>query len=146
MDVAVPYDGNMVKPTVYWQQRPTGSYLKTISVAHGPGNLYRTVWLQPSNNGSVADAIYYANDDGTGPTMTGPLACNNPMCKVPFKARNAVPDPTAANRVFATCDGTASNTGHVVRIDDNGTCEVIYDGTQLPTLTYPSRLTIAEAR
>jgi hypothetical protein len=146
MDVAVPYDGAMVKPTVYWQQRPNGNYLQTMSVTHGPGNLRRIVWLQPSNNSSVADAIYYANDDGTGPTMTGPLSCSHPMCKVPFKAHDAAPDPTAANRVFATCDSPTSNLGHVVRIDDSGTCDLIYDGSQLPMLVYPSRLAIAEPR
>jgi hypothetical protein len=146
MDVAPPYDGNMVKPTVYWQQRPTGSYLTRMNVTHGPANLRRTVWLQGSNNGSTDDGIYFANDDGTGPTMTGPLICHNPMCAVPFKAHDAAPDPTAANRVFATCSGSATNTGHVVRIDDNGLCEVIFDGNVLPVLTYPSRLTIAEPR
>jgi hypothetical protein len=78
--------------------------------------------------------------------MTGPLSCKHPSCAVPFKTRSAAPDPTAPGRVFATCDGTMSGLGHIVRIDDSGTCDLIYDGNMLPTQTYPSLLTIAPAR
>ena len=31
-------------------------------------------------------------------------------------------------------------------MDDNAACDVIYDGNNLPMLTYPSLLTIAAAR
>jgi hypothetical protein len=144
MDVAVPYDNMMVKPSPYWQQRPTGNYLSTMETY--AGTVKRIVWVQPSNNSMTADGIYFANDDGTGPTMTGPLMCNNPMCAVPFKTHGAAPDPTADNRVFATCMSPTSNLGHVVRIDDGGNCDVIYDGNNLPMLTYPSLLTIAPPR
>ena len=48
--------------------------------------------------------------------------------------------------VNATCNGTTSNLGHIVRIDDTGTCDVVYDGNNLPMLTYPSLLTIAPPR
>jgi hypothetical protein len=78
--------------------------------------------------------------------MTGPLTCNLAQCKTPFKSSDAVPDPTAANAVFATCDSPTSNLGHVVRIDDSGTCTLIVDGNQLANLTYPRKLAIAEAR
>jgi hypothetical protein len=146
-DVAVPYDDVMVKPTVYWAQKPTGAYLSTIeSVKDAPGGLTRTVWLQHSSSSTQGDAVYYVNDDGTGPALTGPLSCNNPACKSPFKANDAAPDPTSTNAVFATCESPMSNQGHVVRIDDNGVCDLILDGTTLATLTYPSRLAIAPAR
>ncbi len=145
-DVAVPYDGGAVTPTTYWSMRPTGPYLTTINVVRNAvGGLKRVAWLQHNITGT-ADGVYYINDDGTGPVFTGPLTCNLQQCAVPFKAVDAVPDPTAANRVITTCSSTTSNLSHVVRIDDSQTCTLLVDGTTLPTQNYPVALSIAEAR
>jgi hypothetical protein len=146
-DIAIPYDNMMVKGTPYWPTKPSGTDLTRISVVkNAAGGLKRVAWLQHNTGNTLGDNIYYVNDDGTGPTQTGPLVCNNMACKTPFKSNDVAPDPTAANRVFATCDSPTDNLGHVVRLDDSGACDVVLDGNSLPTLTYPSRLAIAEAR
>jgi hypothetical protein len=146
-DVAAPFDGNPVTPTVYFANRPTGNHLSTINVVrNAPGGLKRTVWLQHGNVSLGADAVFYANDDGSGPTFTGPLRCNLAQCSTPFTATDAVPDPTSANAVFATCNSADDNVKHVVRFDDGGNCTLIVDGTKLAANTNPLALAIAEAQ
>jgi hypothetical protein len=147
-DVAVPFDNMPVaKPTVYWAMRPAGNYLTTINVVkHAAGGLIRTAWLQHVSGSSTADGVFFANDDGTGPTFTGPLTCSLAACAQPFKASDAVPDPTSTNAVITTCNSPTSNLSHVVRIDDSGTCTIVVDGNSLPNLSYPVALSIAEAR
>jgi hypothetical protein len=147
-DIPVPYDGKPVKATVYWMNRPNGNYLKTINtVRTSNGGGHRTVWLQYTNSTTINDAVFYTNDDGTGPSFTGPLSCSNPACLQPFKSTDAVADPTTANRVIATCQSASDQyVHHVVTIDDNGTCNILYDGTALPMMTYPVALAIAEAQ
>ena len=72
------------------------------------------------------------------------------MCTSPFKANDAVPDPTKPGRVLATCNaaknGTAlTNVRHVVRID-GAQCDIFIDGTTLRTLTFPAALAVGAAQ
>jgi hypothetical protein len=145
MQTTLPWDGNPVAPGVWYMTRPPGNYPKTLNSYVG-GGLKRAVWAQATTSSTVDDVIYEIDDDGTGPTLHGPLKCADAaICKQPFKTSDAVPDPTMPERVLATCDGLTSNVKHVVRIDAT-TCEQIIDGSKLLTLTYPVALAVGPAR
>jgi hypothetical protein len=140
----IPWDGVAVKPTVWYATRPPGSYPQTLNTLDGA--VKRAVWAQTTTSSTAADVIYEIDDDGTGPQLFGPLSCAlDTLCKQPFRTSDAAPDPTAAHRVIATCDSPTSNQRHVVRIDTAG-CTQLFDGSTLPTLTYPVALAVANAR
>jgi hypothetical protein len=144
MQSAIPWDGNTVQSTVWYATRPPGSYPSTLNTLDGA--LKRAVWAQTTTSTTTADVIYEIDDDGTGPTLYGPLTCSvDTLCKQPFKTSDAAPDPSMPQRVLATCDTATSNQRNVVRIDASG-CTLLVDGSKLPTLTYPEALAVGNAR
>lgn len=149
VEVAVPWDGNAVTPSVYYAQRPPGPSLTTLNTVR-VGNLSRFAWLQSTSSTTSGDIAYEIDDDGTGKKTYGPLTCSNAMCMSPFKANDAVPDPTKPGRVLATCtaakNGTAlNNVRHIVRID-GAQCDILIDGTTLRNLTFPAALAVGPAQ
>jgi hypothetical protein len=144
-DVDVPFAEQDASPIAYWTSSLPGAYSRSIHTLR-IGNMSRTVWLQATDNLTAPNAIYYANDTGSGPSLTGPLSCTLPQCATPFRSIFAVADPTASDRVIATCNSPTSTVGHVVRIDAAGHCTLLVDGSTLPPKTNPSKLAIVDAR
>ncbi|HEY2744477.1 MAG TPA: hypothetical protein VGL86_07635 [Polyangia bacterium] len=150
VEVAVPWDGNTVTPSIYYNQAPPGPEVTTLNTLHA-GTTSRFVWLQSSNSTTMGDIAYEIDDDGTTGMQTfGPLTCANAMCMSPWKANDAAPDPTKPGRVLATCTAAQSgsplsNVRHVVRID-GATCDILVDGTTLRNLTYPAALAVGAAQ
>lgn len=149
VEVDVPWDGNTVTPTTYYGQKPPGPTITTLNAVR-VGNLNRFVWLQSTTSTTTGDIAYEIDDDGSGPQPYGPLTCSNPKCVSPFKANDAVPDPTKPGRVLTTCsaanNGTAlSNVRHVVRID-GAQCDILIDGTTVRNLTFPAALAVGAAQ
>ena len=149
VEVAVPWDGSTVTPSVYYGQAPPGPEVVTLNTLHD-GALSRFVWLQSSSSTTMGDIAYEIDDTGSGMQTYGPLSCSNPMCMSPWKANDAAPDPTSPGSVIATCsaamNGSAlSNVRHVVRVDSTS-CDVLVDGTTLRNLTYPAALAVGPAQ
>src|SRR5262249_25513661 len=145
VEAGVPWGGNTITPNVYYGQRPPGPSVTTLQTLRA-GNVSRFVWLQSTTSTTMGDIAYAGDDDGSGMPTFGPPTCSNPMWVSPFKANDAVPDPTKAGRIFATCSaaksGTAlSNVRHIVRIDATQ-CDILVDGTTLRNLTYPAALAV----
>jgi len=144
MQSAIPWDEQTVQPTVWYATRPPGNAPSTLNTLDGA--VKRAVWAQTSTSTTIADVIYEIDDDGTGPTLFGPLQCGDmALCKQPFKTSDATPDPSLPERVLATCDTATSNVRNVVRVDASG-CSLVVDGSKLPTLTYPVALAAGNAR
>ncbi len=149
VEVAVPWDGNAVTPSVYYSQAPPGPEVVTLNTLHD-GTVSRFVWMQSSTSTTSGDIVYEIDDDGTGMQTFGPLTCANAMCMSPWKSNDAAPDPSKPGRVLATCtaaqNGSAlSNVRHVVRID-GAQCDILVDGTTLRNLTFPAALAVGPAQ
>lgn len=112
------------------------------SIASSSGGK-RTAWVQHAFSPN-ADQLYFVNDTGSGPQLTGPLHCTNAGNPCGSVFLDVMPDPTDATKLFAVCQGTASNSGHVVRLDQSGACELIVDGAKLPALSYAAQLALAQ--
>src|SRR5262249_36855280 len=146
MRTTLPWDGIMVKPTTWSSQRPPQSYPKLLQSYVGADGIKRAVFAQVSTSTTIDDLIYEIDDDGSGPTQYAPLKCSvMSLCKQPFKASDAVADPTSTHRVLATCDTSTNNLRNIVRID-SGSCTLLYDGNALPSLTYPNALAVGAPR
>jgi hypothetical protein len=147
MRTTLPWDGvTQVKPTVWYDSRPPGSYPKSLQSHVGADGKKRAVFAQITTSTTVDDLIYEIDDDGAGPTLFGPLKCGEmTLCKQPFKTSDAVPDPTGAKRVLATCDTATNYLRNVVRIDASS-CTLVVDGSALPNLTYPNALGVGAPR
>ncbi|HEX6836078.1 MAG TPA: hypothetical protein VF334_05865 [Polyangia bacterium] len=144
METTLPWDGMTVLPTTWYATRPPGNEPTTLNTLDGA--VKRAAWAQTTTSSTTADVVYEIDDDGTGPQLFGPLTCTvDTLCKQPFKASDAAPDPSQAHRVLATCDTATSNQRNVVRIDSSG-CTLIVDGSKLPPLTYPEALAVANQR
>jgi hypothetical protein len=148
VETAVSWDNvTMVTPAVYDASQPTGPSIKALNTVR-VGSVSRFAWMQSTSSSSSPDILYEIDDDGAGnQTPYGPLSCASTMCTQPFKSDDVAPDPTKPGRVFAICPaamaGTAlNNVRHVVRIDGNQ-CDIVVDGTQVKTLTYPAALAVA---
>lgn len=139
--IAPPYDDMTQLKSVWYATDPPGNKPTALNTYAQPGGPARAVWLQGTTSTTQDDVIYEIDDDGTGPTLFGPLKCANAACAQPFKASDAAPDPTAIHRVLATCQSPTANVRRVVRLDDT-TCDVVVDGTKLPPLTYPVALAV----
>lgn len=128
----IPTGSSQPPQTTYINGLPLGGTTHRLSSLVRPGGLGRVVYLQPTK-------LWMSNDDGNSRSPRGPFTCG--LCN-PMAAQDAVPDPTHPDRLFAICDtGTADS---VVRIDVNGTCDLVLDGATLGSQLFPSRLAIAE--
>jgi hypothetical protein len=156
MDIPLPVDGGMVQATQYQGPLPTGLdwVIRAIPSSNGGGR--RTAWVAHGFS-PAQDELYFVNDTGGGPQLTGPLHCNNlgtgtgmVNCATPQVFNDVMPDPSNATKLFATCESNGSNgmpnasTGLVVRIDSANTCELIVDGSKLPLQSYPATFALAQ--
>lgn len=151
IDIPLPVDGGTVQGTVYQNMLPTNGLnwiIHAIPSSNGGG--MRTAWVQHGFSPSQ-DELYFVNDTGGGPQLTGPLHCKNlgtaagqVNCASPMVFNDVMPDPSNGTKLFATCTGAASNTGHVVRIDSSSMCELIVDGSKLAVQTYPAAFALAQ--
>jgi hypothetical protein len=140
-DVAVPFDNNPVAPMPYYNKgAPQGGFTTMSAMKSGDGTI-RVVWAESSAPDNNSDAVYYSNDTGSGPSPNGPLRCDVSQCASPLRLEDAVADPTASDSVFAICDGAGTIT-HVVRLSSSGSCQLIFDGSKLPSLVFPVRLAL----
>ena len=66
VEVAVPWDGAAVTPSVYYGQPPPGPSITTLQTLH-VGTLSRFVWMQSSLSTTNDDILYEIDDDGSAP-------------------------------------------------------------------------------
>lgn len=141
-DVPVPFDNQPVSKTVYYMQAPPSGSFTSLASVRAAGNVIRTAWVDSSTDSSP-DSAYYINDTGTGPTLAGPLSCNASVCGTPLRLADVVPDPTDATHVIGICQAASTSTiAHVVRFAATGNCDVLFDGTTLPSLVFPVRVAL----
>jgi hypothetical protein len=141
-DAPVPFDNQPISKTVYYMQSPASGGFTSIASVRAAGNVIRTAWVDSSTDSSP-DSAYYVNDTGTGPTLAGPLSCAASVCGTPLRLTAVVPDPTDATHVIGICQAASTSTvAHVVRFAATGTCDVLFDGTTLPSLVFPVRVAL----
>lgn len=142
-DAPVPFDNQPITKQIYYPQAPpTGTFISIASV-HAPGNMIRTAWVEhDSSNSNAGDAAYYVNDSGSGPQLAGPLRCSASVCGSPLQLADVVPDPTSTTNLIGICEASGTSTvAHVVRFTASS-CEVLFDGSTLPSLVFPVRLAL----
>jgi hypothetical protein len=123
------------------QSPPSGTFT-SISSVRAAGNVIRTAWVDSATDNSP-DSAYYVNDTGSGPQLAGPLSCGAPVCGFPLRLTDVVPDPTDSKHVIGICQGMSTSTvAYVVRFDATGACDVLFDGSTLPSLVFPVRVAL----
>ena len=141
-DAPVPFDNQPIAEIIYYKQAPALGRFTSIASVRAAGNVVRTAWVDSSST-SAPDSAYYVNDTGSGPTLTGPLSCSASICGAPFRLADVVPDPTDTTHLIGICQATPTSTvAHVVRFAATGTCEVLFDGTTLPSNVFPVRVAL----
>jgi hypothetical protein len=141
-DAPVPFDNQPINKTIYYMQAPPSGGFTSIASVRAVGNVIRTAWVDSSTDSSP-DSAYYVNDTGSGPILAGPLSCAATVCGTPFRITAVVPDPTDTTHVIGICQAASTSTiAHVVRFAATGTCEVLFDGTSLPSLVFPVRVAL----
>lgn len=146
----LPWDDlprEVITPLYQQNLGATGSAysLKTLRQDKGGGSvLRRTVWTFRPNSGQSSYQVYMTNQLDVGPKqLLGPYVCNLPQCSSetgdPYV--DAIPDFTDDTAVVTICtDPAPALKRHVVRIRDNGTCELLLDGDDLLSQEYPQRI------
>lgn len=141
-DVRVPFDNQPISKAVYYMQAPPSGGFTSLASVRAAGNVVRTAWVDSSTN-SNPDSAYYVNDTGSGPALAGPLRCAASVCGAPLRLTDVVPDPTDATHVIGICQAASTSTvAHVVRFAATGPCDVLFDGTTLPSLLFPVRVAL----
>ncbi len=151
---AAPWDGQPVevqKPIYQLNLGSTGQVFTVKPLRQDKGGgaiLRRTAWtFRPTGNDNYQ--VYMASQTSSGKQLLGPYVCNLPACATGTYAEyaDAIPDFTDDTAVIALCNDAATNSvsviRHVVRIRDNGSCELLLDGNDLLSQEYPQRLTAA---
>lgn len=143
-DAPVPFDNQPIQKQIYYQQAPPSGSFTSISSVRAVGDVIRTAWVEHDDgNSNAADAAYFVNDAGSGPQLAGPLRCSASVCGSPLQLTDVVPDPTSTANVIGICQAaTTSTVAHVVRFSASGSCEVLFDGSKLPSLVFPVRLAL----
>lgn len=148
-----PWDNQPVeakKPVYQLNLGSTGQTLtiKTLRQDRGGGDiLRRTAWTFRSSSSSAYQVYMTSESNSTAKQLLGPYVCDLPNClNDKYKEYpDAVPDFTDETAVISICTDasatSASTVRHVVRIRDNGSCEMLLDGTKLFSQEFPQRLT-----
>jgi hypothetical protein len=141
-DAPVPFDNQTITKQVYYQNPPPSGVFSSIASVRATGGVVRTAWVDSATDNSD-DAAFYVNDTGSGPLLNGPLRCNASVCGSPLRLTDVVPDPTSTTSVIGICEASSTSTvAHVVRFGATGTCEVLVDGSKLPSLVFPVRVAL----
>lgn len=145
----LPWDDmprEVITPLYQQNLGATGSAytIKTLRQAKGSSVLRRTVWTFRPNSGQSSYQVYMTNQLDLGPKqLLGPYVCNLPQCSTDVNDPyvDAIPDFTDDTAVVTICTDTAPTLKrHVVRIRDNGSCELLLDGDDLLSQEYPQRI------
>jgi hypothetical protein len=119
----------------------TASMQKAYAISHN-GQL-RIAWVTVTSFGATPPTwvSYYTDMGGSSfKSVSGPLSCQSGCSNV----LRAVPDPTSPTAFFLLCDGASSNGRVVMRLQDDGTCTPIFDGSTLSSAYQLRHLAIAQ--